>query len=314
MKTIYVIRFRAMGCMVDVQLATAEDGVSLLNTVPAQMEVWEQTLSRFRPGSELMRLNAAVGEWIAVSDVLFEVMRLAKDAARLTGGLYNPLVLPALLARGYDRDFSLIDQPELGEPATVLGWDSIGLRPKTREVCLPAGSAIDLGGIAKGWAAEKLATQLTLYGDCLVNIGGDIAARGMPEDETGWEVLIMDPFSGKPLSSLRLLDSTLVTSGTDYRRWKTRDGQIQHHVIDPRTGMPADTDVLAVTVVHNSGAIAEAYATAALILGAEDGLAWLDEQAHTAGLVVGVDGAVLATETMFARLERVLFPDSKPSV
>lgn len=308
MNEIYAIRFRAMGCAVDVQMATDSDGVALLNAVPAQMEAWEQVLSRFRPTSDLMHLNAQPGRWTAVSDTLFEVVYSARQAAQLTGGLYNPLVLPALIAQGYDRDFQMIDLPHTGEPPYIHSWESIGLRPESHEIYLPPGSALDLGGIAKGWAADRLADQLAAYGECLVNIGGDIAARGAPVSEFGWEVLIIDPYSGEPLSSLRLLDAALVTSGTDYRRWKSRDGKMQHHIIDPRTAKPADTDVLSVTVVHSCGAVAEAYATAVLILGAESGLTKLDSHWRTPGLVVRTDGGVLATDTMFSQLERVLLP------
>jgi thiamine biosynthesis lipoprotein len=287
--------WRAMGCQMSVQLETDADGEALLSEAAARVEAFEARLTRFRPQSELMHLNAQAGQWTAVSDVLWEVVRLARHAARLTDGLFNPLVLPALIACGYDRTFEALDRPQAAQPQAAADWRDIGVRAAPRTICLPAGSAIDLGGIAKGWAAQQIANWLAPFGPCLVNFGGDLVARGAPDGLPGWEAAIEDPLSGEIVLRLWLRDHCLVTSGTGYRRWQSADGGVQHHIIDPRSGRAAATDVLSVSVRHPSAISAEAFAKAALLRGMHGGLAWLTRQWDAEGLAVGHDGAVLAT-------------------
>jgi thiamine biosynthesis lipoprotein len=305
--TITMLSFRAMGCGITVQLETDMDGDALLSDIPAQVEAVEARLSRFRPQSELMLLNAQAGTWVETSPVLFENISAAKHAARLTEGRYNPLVLPALLASGYTRSFDHIEQPDATQPVPVADWHGIELMQTIQAVRIPAGSALDLGGIAKGWMAARLADTLAPYGACLVNMGGDMVARGAPQGYPGWDVRLDDPANQQPLVTLWLRDACLVTSGVDYRRWTTANGMQRHHIIDPRSGAPAETDVLTVTVQHPHAPTAEAYAKAVLLRGAEAGLNWLQTQWNAAGLVVRQDGAVLATP-YFANLvqERTL--------
>ncbi|HEX2905791.1 MAG TPA: FAD:protein FMN transferase [Phototrophicaceae bacterium] len=295
MNHLYFTEFRALGCQVTVQLETEADGMALLGQLPAQVEALEAQLSRFRPESELMQVNQQAGAWVATSEILFNNLQAAKQAARITDGWFNPLVLPAMLANGYDRSFEQLAPSPAAENIPAADWHSLELRLPTREIRIPAGSALDLGGIAKGWTAARLADTLAAYGPCLVNIGGDMVARGTPTAADGWPVSINDPYSDTPLASLALTDTAIVTSGVDFRRWKTQDGHTHHHIIDPRTGAPVQTDVLTVTVVHPQATTAEAYAKAVILLGAEAGLHWLNHQWHAAGVVVRHDGAVLST-------------------
>ena len=299
---IHEISFRAMGCRVEIKLET-DGGDTILAKMPGRFEALENQLSRFRSHSELMRLNAQAGEWVTVSPVLFENIHQAKHMARLTDGLFNPLILPALIASGYDRSFEQI-VPGPAEPACPApAWQSIALNMRTRQVRIPFGSAIDLGGIAKGWSAQHLCAQLSAYGPCLVNIGGDIATSGTPEGLPGWQIDIAEPDSEGDLASVWLHDAALVTSGTDYRHWTGADQRIRHHIIHPGTGASAVTDVRTVTIIHPDACIAEAYAKAVLLLGSEAGLQWLNTCWNAAGLVVRQDGAVLATDSFVSYLQ-----------
>ena len=302
MKSLFHLAWRAMGCAVSVQLETAADGHTLLKALPDWIESVEARLSRFRPASELMHLNAQAGEWVVLGEVLFANVQAAKHAARLTDGAFNPLILPALLASGYDRSFEAVSQPPTTEPVPAMVWRAIEIRLDTREVRIPAGSALDLGGIAKGWTAETLANDLAPYGACLVNIGGDLVGRGAPADLPGWEVQVADPFGDSPLATLWLRDASLVTSGVDFRRWQGRDGRPHHHIMDPFTGKSADTDVLTVTIHHPTATTAEAYAKAVLLRGADAGLNWLQTRWDASGLVVRRDGAVLTSPQFLARV------------
>jgi thiamine biosynthesis lipoprotein len=291
------IQFRAMGCQVEIMLEARAAG-AVLGRMPARFEALEDRLSRFRPQSELMRLNDRAGEWVSVSDVLFENIHQAKHMARLTDGLFNPLVLPALVANGYDRSFAQLAPGSRGPARPAADWRRIELDRAAQQVRLPAGSAIDLGGVTKGWTAQHLAAELADYGPCLVNIGGDICVCGAPEGLPGWQIDIADPDSETNLAAVWLRDAAIVTSGIDYRRWTTTDGQPRHHIINPLTGEPAVTDARTVTVIHPHAPTAEAYAKAVLLKGSEAGLNWLDSRWHAAGLVVRQDGAVLATPSL----------------
>lgn len=304
MNALYYFSFRAMGCTVEVQLQTEADGRALLAALPAQFDALEDQLSRFRPHSELMQLNARAGEWVTVSHELFENIANAKQAARFTNGLYNPLVLPAMIANGYDRSFELLDATATTRPAKLGDWHAIGLRHGDQAVRLPAGAAIDLGGIAKGWTAALIADQLAEFGSCILSLGGDIAVRGAPVGEIGWTVAIADPVNGGTLDEFVLRDTHVVTSGTDYRRWQTSDGHHRHHIIDPRTGKSAESDVVSVSIIHPHAPTAEACAKAVLLLGSHAGLEWLNQQWGAAGIVICGSGAVLATSNWPRLLER----------
>ncbi len=315
----YVITFTAMGSRFNVWLESEPEGAQVLQRVPAWVEEYEAVLSRFRPESELSRLNARGGRWTETSETLFQALQKARHAAQLTNGLCNPLVLPALMAAGYthsfQRDFSP-STPHGGEvggpedtsftPPAVPAWTAIQVRPKKRLVKLPPQGKIDLGGTAKGWAAERIAERLSAYGPCLVDAGGDLVARGAPKGLAGWTVRIAEPGpepDQPPLAAICVTDCAVATSGVDYRRWR-QGNRTRHHLIDPRSGQPAETDVLSATVVHPDAALAEGYAKALVLMGSEEGLAWILRQPQGAALVVRKDRAVLAT----ASFQRLLVP------
>jgi thiamine biosynthesis lipoprotein len=287
----YMLSFRAMGCAITIQLQTREDGMEIMAQIPQYVEDIEAQLSRFRPQSDLMRLNGQAGQWVAVSDLLFEIIAIAKHTARLTNGHYNPLVLPAMIANGYDRSFDqLVPQPLLSAPK-IADWREIMLRDSSHEVRLPAGSALDLGGIAKGWMATRIADQLMPHGACLVNFGGDMVARGASD----WDIAIHDPHTNRLFTTLALTNTSIVTSGIDYRHWQSATGDNLHHIINPRTGKPAITDVISATVIHPNACHAEAYAKAVIIMGARAGLLWLASQWDAHGIVICADGSILGT-------------------
>ncbi len=292
---IHSIEFRAMSCRVNIQLEAA-DG-SILDAMPEELEAIESRLSRFRPMSELMQLNAGAGTWVPVSDLLFANVQAARQAALLTDGRYNPLVLKAMIASGYVRSFDSISGASITQPQPAPDWHQIELRPGTHEVRIPADSAMDLGGIAKGWSTAYVADALSQYGPCLVNIGGDMTARSAPDGWAGWPVEIKDPIRNEPFATVYLSDMSIATSGVDRRRWEDSHGGSHNHIINPATGQSSATDVLTVTVIHPQAELAEAYTKSIMLRGSEAGLDWLNQQWHAAGLVFRQDGAVLSNST-----------------
>ncbi|MFN8531575.1 MAG: FAD:protein FMN transferase [Anaerolineae bacterium] len=272
----YSIQFKAMGCHMQAWAAAdSPDDARVLEEVPAWFEAWEACLSRFRPTSELSRLNAHAGSWMPVSPLLFDLITDSVEAAEQTNGLFNPLILNALEAVGYAESFSpsVMTQPSGSArmmDAPVPSWESIRLDLMRGMVCLPAGSRIDLGGIAKGWAAQEAADRLFERGSahagfhgCMIDAGGDIAAHGSPDESDGWIVSLERGDDDEPVDIL-LIDESAATSGTDYRRWQRGD-QPMHHLIDPRTGQPSQSSVLRASVIAPDASQAVVWAKVSLM-------------------------------------------------
>jgi thiamine biosynthesis lipoprotein len=276
-----------MLAVLDADTGHAEAAVA---RVPAWFEEWEQALSRFRPGNELDRLNHSGGLPVAVSKIFWDVFQTARAAEKNTGGLVRATLLDAIARAGYDRSFELLPaiqtghsfaMPGLPDPSAAIVWDV-----PTRSLVLPESVRLDLGGVAKGWAANRAVRRLSRHGPALVDAGGDIAISGPRADGQGWPVGVSDPFqSGVHFETLKLTRCGVATSGKDYHRW-LKDGVWHHHIIDPRTGLPADSDVLAVTVIAPTVMQAEATAKAVLILGSRAGLDWLEADGALAGILV----------------------------
>ncbi|HXH10621.1 MAG TPA: FAD:protein FMN transferase [Alphaproteobacteria bacterium] len=294
------LAFRAMNCdmAVWVMVDGPHEASQHLSAVKDFMQQLEACLSRFHPESELSRLNARAGQVVPVGDWLWEVLNCALDGAGCSGGLFDPTILDALEAVGYDRTFPNIVKtaaPLLPVMAPTHSWRDITLDRESQCVTLPPGLRLDLGGVAKGWAADRASALLAGLGPCLVDAGGDIAVRGSLPGLTGWPIGVADPrCHRKDLALLLVCDRGIATSGVDYRRWQ-RGGVMQHHLIDPRTRRPALTDLLTVTVVAPTATQADLHASVALLLGARQGWRYLTAQRDAEGLFVCADGTLLET-------------------
>jgi thiamine biosynthesis lipoprotein len=216
--------------------------------------------TRFEPNSELSRLNASGDHWFAVSPELEALLRESLRAFEISDGLVNVAVLPALLAAGYTRDFEAGPTASTAAPRLRPLPEVLHLR--TGEARLVDGAAVDLGGIAKGWLADRLASDLGE--NVLVNLCGDLYARGGGATGEGWPVGFGD-------KTLLLKDMGAATSGTTKRAWAGG-----HHLIDPRTGRPAQTDLSEASVLAATAVDAEIYAKVALLLGATAAPKWLE--------------------------------------
>ncbi len=284
-----------MGCHMQA-IADSPQPIAQLRQVPTWFETWEQSLSRFRVDSELNRLNQNAGRATPVSPVLWDTLQHALHAAHQSNGLVTPTLLAALESAGYDRTFESIEPNKpRARPnwITLNNWREIECDPATRSICLPPGTRIDLGGIAKGWAADQAAQALAADAPALINAGGDIAVSGHQANGARWAIGVADPNAPEQNLELLMIDrGAVATSGRDYRRWQ-RNGIWQHHIIDPRTGEPADTDILSATVIAPTATEAEMAAKTILILGSRAGLTWLDDQPDLAGLLVLESGHVV---------------------
>lgn len=296
-----VLEFRAMGCqmLTAVELAPMR-AARLLPQVPRWFEIWEATLSRFRAESELNQINEQAGVPIVVSETMWSVLHAARWAEKASGGLVTPVLLNDLVAAGYTTSFDQLDSnpgsyQSISPIRSAFSLRDVQFEVESHMIRLPEGLRIDLGGVAKGWAAHQAMQQLRNYGPALVDAGGDIAISGLKSDGQPWLVGVADPLNaGESLATLQLGQCGVATSGRDRRRWK-QDGRWKHHIIDPRTGEPAVTDVLTATVIAPNVMQAEMAAKVVLIMGSQEGLAWLKARSGYAGLLVTKEGDVLTS-------------------
>ncbi len=273
-------QFHAMGTEVEIFLEAGEDAEPLLDEAESEFERLEALLSRFRPGSELSRLNREGS--LAAGPELFELVRLSLEARERTHGRFDPTVHDALVAAGYDRTFEEVER-EQGAPRSTAArcGGEVHVDDASHVVSLVPGTRIDLGGIAKGWTADRVLELLSRAGPALVNAGGDVACSGRP-----WQVGVEAP-SG-PIT-LELERGGLATTGRDRRRW-SQGGVEAHHVIDPSTGAPARTALVSATVVATSAADAEVLATSLFLAGEPDDAAAEANARGVPALLVREDG------------------------
>ena len=237
--------WRALGTLV--QLVVTDPGSldEARRLLTADLAEVDLACSRFRADSEICALRTVRGRPARVSPLLAEAIAVALRAARLTDGDVDPTVGAAMSAVGYDRDFEQIRPigPALALTVrTVPGWREVHLEGQS--LTMPAGVQLDLGATAKAWAADRSATRIASRLGCgvLVSLGGDIAVAG-PAPEGGWRIRVQDvtgspadPPTG-PYALIAIRDGGLATSSTAARRWQ-RGGDVLHHILDPRTGLP----------------------------------------------------------------------------
>lgn len=226
----------------------------------------ERRWSRFLPDSELSRLNAAAGRPAVLTDETYALVAGAVDGWFATAGRFDPTVLAAVRAAGYDRPFEDLGGAVPSSWAPVPGCGDIELDDDLRAVTLPPGVGLDLGGIAKGHTADLAVEHLLDAGasGALADIGGDIRAVG------DWNVAV-EGEDGNVRAVLGLADGAVVTSSTRRRRWRGTGGTERHHLIDPATGSPTATGVVQATVVARTASTAEVLATAAVVAGCRPG-------------------------------------------
>ncbi len=293
----------------------------------AELSAIDRACSRFRPDSELTRLNAGDGRPVAVGALLIEAVQVALRAARLTGGDVDPTLGAQLALNGYDRDWSLLAHACVDDPPATLpagpgarwadelwlranglsvarttrvratarnGWQRVQVDPVQGTIRLPRGVALDLGATAKALAADRCAraAHAATGTGVLVSLGGDISTAGSPP-AGGWPVHVAEDHRATPDSPgqrIALSGGGLATSSTTVRRWR-HGGELRHHILDPRTGRPARGPWRTATVAAASCVDANTASTAALVHRG-DVPAWLGGLGLAARLVDLAGGAV----------------------
>lgn len=293
--------FRAMGSRILIAMDTDDPVLSEASLDAVRwFDEWEQHFSRFRLTSELSELNRNSGQRWQVSATFWQVIKLALEVEKKTGGLVTPSTLNALEEAGYTVSFedlagnieSILRQPL--QPSGDIR--DIEMDESTYTLRLPSGMRLDLGGIVKGWAAQQTMIRLRQIAPVLVDAGGDIAISGPMRDGSSWPIGVANPFEAEQnLNLIMVSKGGVATSGRDYRRW-IKNGQWQHHIIDPRVDRSAETDVVSATVIAEDVIEAEAYAKMVLILGSNEAIKKLSQEIEVAYFLVLEDGTQRSNE------------------
>ena len=282
---------------VTVSRAAASDGEALRAAVTRELEDVDSLMSTYRPDSELSRLNRHRAlDPFPLSEPTFDVLAAAREVSAATGGAFDVTVGALVEAWGFGPRRAG-PQPS---PATIerlrgeAGWRKLVLDSNGRYARKAAPALqCDLSAIAKGYAADRVGAALDAAGctDFLVDVGGELVASGANPEGGPWRVGVERPdLAGRTARRiLHITDTAIATSG-DYRNFREVDGRRLGHVLDPRTGRPAESFVASATVLHASAMLADAFATALLVLGEEDGLE-LAERENLAVLLILRDGS-----------------------
>ena len=266
----------------------------------------EQRWSRFLPGSEISRLNRRAGTAVLVSAETVQLVEHGIEAWRISGGAVDPTVLGDVIRAGYDRSFERLGGAPTGcpeaRPFSLLGIGCDHIEVFGDRVRLPAGTGFDPGGIGKGLAADLVAAETMAAGadGVCVNLGGDLRVVGTSPTGEGWTVAVEHPWADGALALLGIDDGAVATSTTLRRRWEA-DGVTRHHLIDPASGLPSDTDVNLATVVAGRAWMAEVMAKAVLLRGSEHPFDLIDGTDAEA-LIIGAGGRVTASAGFAAYL------------
>ena len=226
------------------------------------------------------------------------ILARASEMGAVTDGAFDVTVGPlASLWKPCIREGRVPSSEEITRARESVGWEHVRVDEAGRRVALDAGTSVDLGGIAKGFAANEFERILRDNGisDALLDLGGSVTVLGAPDEAEAWTVGIQDPLAptGVAAAQVRVSDTSVVTSGTN-ERFFVRGGVRYHHVVDPRTGSPTQTGLLGVTFIGPDALVADALATAALVAGATEAVGW----ARSLGLelvLVFEDGGVVST-------------------
>ena len=277
-------------------LAAYGDGArEALAAAAREINRLERELSRTIETSDVYKLNAGVTA--TVGDETAALLRRAVEYSEITGGLFDVTVAPLVTLWGITSDSPHIpSQSEIDSLLPTVGSGHIHLDGNS--AMLDEGCAVDLGGIAKGYASDRVAEILKQYGvtGAAVSLGGNVYVCGKKSDGSAWNVAVQDPKDTSAYAmTLALTDTFAVTSGGYQRYFTGSDGRVYQHILDPRTGRSAETDLLSVTVIAQNGTMADAYSTALYVMGEEAACDFWRQNGGFDLVLITADGRVLYT-------------------
>lgn len=281
--------------LVDIQIYGTKDETVIKECV-ALCEEYEKKFSRTIEDSEVSKINQAEGQWVEVSEETIEILDYALEYSEMTDGAFDITIAPLTeLWNVKENTGKLPAKEEIENALSHVNYENIEIdgnmvRLKDKE------AKIDLGGIAKGYIADKLKEFMAERGvkNAMINLGGNIAVIGGKKDGSDWNIGIQKPFGDRNevIGSVSIRDKTVVSSGI-YERYFEYDGKIYHHILDTATGRPAESDLEAVTIIGESSVMADVLSTTCVLLGSEKGMELIERTPEVEAVFVRKDGEVL---------------------
>ena len=264
--------------VVEIKLNGTEDE-SILKECFDLMAEYESLLSRTREGSDVWKINHSAGTPVSVSEDTVSLIRLARKYYDLSDGAFDITIAPYVTLWDFQNNPGTIPtKDELTAASKHVGFENVQVSGNTVTLADPE-TQIDLGGIAKGFIADRLKEYLTKEGieSAWINLGGNVLTIGMKPDKSPWKIGIRKPFGAATETAAVICVSgkSVVTSGT-YERYFEKDGTIYHHILEPKTGEPVQNHLYSVTILSDSSADGDALSTTCFVLGKEDGLALVE--------------------------------------
>ena len=303
MRELCTVTFRAFDTVCAV---SADVDVAALRDVETLCARYELLLSRFNPESRLSALNAAAGEWVDVDNELAAVLRAALGYCERTGGLFD--ITMGGVCRLWDFKRGVVpDDAAIAKALAHVDWRNVQIEGARARIIDPQ-ATIDLGGMAKGYIADGVIDLLKHCGATsgVISLGGNVACLGSKPDGSAWNVGLRAPVpSGGSLqaasfTSVPVRGKSVVTSGV-YERAFVRDGRVLHHILDPRTGKPAETDVLSATVIADKSLDADGYTTALIVMGADEALTFAEQTPGIEAILLTTNARLLKTTGITAK-------------
>lgn len=284
----------------DAHLIVVGGPPGLVDDARRRIDDLERRWSRFLPDSEVTEINRRAGTAVAVSAETQLLVARAVEGWQLSGGAFDPTVLGPVLRAGYDRPFEELAS-EVAPVRSELDLGAAAIEVAGGAVRIPAGAGFDPGGVGKGLAADVVCAEVLAAGatGVCINLGGDVRVSGEGPAGGGWTVAVDHEWGDEPVAVLGVSEGAVATSTTLRRRWRSPDGHLRHHLIDPQTGRPSDTDLTLATVVAGFAWVAEVLAKAVLLKGRNEPFDILGGTGAE-GLVVDAQGRVATTPGLAA--------------
>ena len=287
----------AMNTIMDLTVY-GEHSSDILDEAKQIIRQYEQLFSVNVESSDVARLNKAGGSPVQVSGETYDLIQESLAISKRTDGLFDISIYPLVRAWGFTTEnYRVPDETESGNLLGAVGYSGIQLLGN-RTVCLPAQMQIDLGGIAKGYLSQKLVGlfQKREAEAAVISLGGNVQTFGKKPDGTPFTVGITDPADGRSLlGTIEVGERAVITSGS-YQRYFEQDGVVYHHIMDTRTGAPADSDLTSVTVLSDNGECADGLATALFVMGKEKAIAFDRENEDVQCILVDQKNEVWVSE------------------
>jgi len=284
-----------MGTLVEITVSHSDPDTIQTVTTHAfdEMKRIEQLMSIYIPDSEISRINRAAGEKaIPVSPEVEEVIREGIYWSEQSGGAFDITVEPLVQLWDFDGDSKIIpSENTIRKTASLVNYKNIEIKDHTIKL-KNRGMAINVGGLAKGYAVDRAISILrSKVSNGIVNAGGDLFAFGQKNKQSSWNIGLQHPRKPQGLLAAFAVKNQAVATSGDYQRYFMKDGVRYHHIFDSRTGKPARL-MISATIITTEVMDADALATAVFVMGPEKGIEWVDSMANVEAMVVLEDGSI----------------------